>query len=103
MGCIGAGMSRLLNLIYILIISCFFTVNLFSGDSKVKTKRESCTRLLPVKKDGKYGYIDTTGKIVVPPQWDYAQDFQDGIAMVMQGNKQGYIDKTGKYIWGLSE
>lgn len=41
---------------------------------------------------GKFGYIDKTGKLVVNPQFDYASDFADGLALVRIGD-----DKTGKY------
>ena len=35
-----------------------------------------------VKKDGKYGYIDTTGKQVIACQFDYAYGFSDGLECV---------------------
>lgn len=67
----------------------------------------------PVKKlekqlvGGKYGYIDTTGKMVIPP-YIYAGKFSEGLAAVgvggkwfgnlYGGGKLGYIDKTGKMV-----
>jgi hypothetical protein len=58
-------------------------------------------------KTGKVGYIDRTGKVVIPPQFDSADEFVDGIAKVYETPGQseryesafGYIDKRGKYIW----
>ena len=46
----------------------------------------------------KYGYIDKTGKYVIPFEFDYARDFCDGLAAVKKSNKWGYIDKTGKHV-----
>ena len=60
-----------------------------------------------LKHDPKYGFIDKTGKEVIPLQFDEAYSFQDGMATVLkfQGwyegfsiNKIGYIDTTGKLV-----
>jgi len=46
----------------------------------------------------KYGYIDMTGELVIPVQYDYAMDFSEGLAAVyMQKNGGwGFIGKTGE-------
>ena len=41
---------------------------------------------------GKYGYINTKGHVTVPPLYDVAYDFHEGIALVGMNNSQG---KTG--------
>jgi len=60
-----------------------------------------------IKPDDKYGFIDTTGKEVIPLKFDEAMSFQDGMAAVYQYqgraggytySKLGYIDKTGKQV-----
>lgn len=38
--------------------------------------------LYVVKQNNKYGYIDSTGKIMIQPQFDYADDFVEGLAKV---------------------
>ena len=38
--------------------------------------------LAAVKKDGKWGYIDETGKTVIPFEYDYAFPFSEGLAVV---------------------
>lgn len=43
-----------------------------------------------------YGYMDKTGKAVIPYQYNFAQDFTNGIAAVQLGNRWTVIDKTGK-------
>lgn len=54
--------------------------------------------LAVVKKDGKYGFIDRTGKEVIPLIYDDAYGFYDGLAAVEKDGKMGYIDRTGKEI-----
>ncbi|HZX66164.1 MAG TPA: WG repeat-containing protein [Myxococcales bacterium] len=51
--------------------------------------------LFPVHKDGKWGYIDRTGRIVVEPKFDNAERFSEGFAAVVADGRHGYIDKTG--------
>ena len=48
---------------------------------------------------GKYGFIDKTGKVVIPCKWKDVGWFSDGLAIVRDDNeKYGIIDKTGKMI-----
>src|SRR5687768_7621289 len=49
----------------------------------------------PVRLNGKYGYIDSEGKLVVQPQFDNAAEFADGLAPVAVGKSWGYIDRKG--------
>lgn len=46
----------------------------------------------------KFGFIDKTGKTVIEPQFDGAESFSEGLAVVRVGKKSGYIDKTGKIV-----
>ncbi|MBD1839564.1 WG repeat-containing protein [Coleofasciculus sp. FACHB-501] len=47
---------------------------------------------------GKYSYIDTTGKSVSQPQFDWVDSFHSGLARVKMGYKWSFIDNTGKLI-----
>jgi hypothetical protein len=51
-----------------------------------------------VKLNGKWGFIDTAGKEVIPLKYDVAGWFCEGLAMVILNGKYGFIDKTGKYV-----
>ena len=47
----------------------------------------------------KWGFVDETGKVVIPYQWESATYFNEGLAAVMDANdKWGFIDKTGKIV-----
>ena len=54
--------------------------------------------LASVKGEGSYGYIDKSGRFVIAPQFQEAQEFSEGLAWVktFQG-KTGWIDKSGRW------
>lgn len=59
--------------------------------------------LCVVRVDGKYGFIDRTGKMVIPPKFDCAYGFDRGRALVSfgeseSGDNSGIIDRTGRFI-----
>ena len=59
-------------------------------------------------RDGKTGFVDETGKEVIPLKYDFVKPFSEGLAVVAiheplpQGilfpTKYGFVDKTGKEI-----
>ena len=49
--------------------------------------------------DGRWGFIDKTGNLVLPCLWKKALWFSEGLAGVQDDNeKWGFIDKTGKVV-----
>jgi hypothetical protein len=54
--------------------------------------------LTPVKLNNKWGFIDKTGKEVIPIKYDNAGYFSEGLAPVKLNGKCGFIDKTGKEV-----
>jgi hypothetical protein len=48
----------------------------------------------------KYGYINTSGNILINPLFDYVGSFHNGLAQVRLDDKMAYINKKGEYIWG---
>ena len=51
-----------------------------------------------VELNGKYGFIDKTGREVIPCKYDYVWDFEEGLALVKLNEKWGFVDTTGKEI-----
>ena len=53
-------------------------------------------------RNGKFGYIDRNGKIVIPARYTSAEDFSEGLALVRPIDKKsddyGYIDRMGKKV-----
>lgn len=70
-------------------------------------------QLFPMQLNGRTGFINIKGEVVIAPQFDYARRFHNGLALVQingqnvsenkrftdyRGGKYGYIDKTGKFV-----
>ncbi|HVV84612.1 MAG TPA: WG repeat-containing protein [Kofleriaceae bacterium] len=49
-----------------------------------------------------WGYIDATGKVVIPARYDDAGAFADGRTSVVKGKHVGVIDETGKVVVPLA-
>lgn len=54
-----------------------------------------------VDKKGKIGYVDQDGNEVIKCQYESAQPFNDGIAIVTKGGKSGIIDTKGTVLLPL--
>jgi len=50
------------------------------------------------EKNGKYGFVDKTGRIVIQAKYDDAHYFNEGLADVKLGSKWGFIDKSGNNV-----
>lgn len=47
---------------------------------------------------GSYGYIDRRGMEVIPPRYEWAGTFHNGMAQIKSGSKWGYINKAGEEV-----
>lgn len=94
----------------IFFLSCSFLLSSCSSETKLK---KDTSGLFTIKQNGKYGFIDNTGKIVINPQFDQVYGFREGLCAVCIGvactdgnynestyvdRKYGFIDATGKFI-----
>ena len=49
--------------------------------------------------DEQKGLIDTQGRIVVEPRFDWARSSSEGRAMVRRNARSGFVDGTGRFFW----
>jgi hypothetical protein len=61
-------------------------------------------QLLPVFVEGRGGYINESGRMVIPPQFFESHPFSDGLALVRKGNdahltdsRLGYVNPGGEF------
>ena len=55
--------------------------------------------LHPVRQNGLWGYIDEQAAWVIPPQYDSADNFRDGLALAEKDGRLMYIDRSGAVVW----
>lgn len=56
------------------------------------------TQLLIVRVNGKAGFIDRTGSVVIDPKYEDAYDFSEGLAPIKVDGKWGFINESGKMV-----
>lgn len=61
--------------------------------------------LLPVEIEGLFGFINTSGEVIIEPKYAWVADFSEGLAVVKMpsddkefGDRYGYIDSTGRIV-----
>ena len=54
--------------------------------------------LVLVELNDKFGFIDTTGRVIIPFKYASADDFFEGLARVQLNGKCGFIDKAGREV-----
>ena len=75
----------------------------------IRSSSEKGLELLGVAKDGKVGYIDAKGNVVIDFQYkatgrgiDYFYSFSEGLALVIVSSEDAhFIDRTGKVLFEL--
>lgn len=76
----------------------------FTLDKEIELAGLFSQGLAKVKKsDGKWGFIDKTGKVVIDAKYDYVESFSEELALVMKYNDEnikqyGFINKRGEVI-----
>lgn len=53
-----------------------------------------------VKQDGKWGFVDKKGKMIIEPQYEDAHSFSNGFAAVKKEGKWGFINADNKVCIG---
>lgn len=81
--------------IFIVLILSFLS---YGQEKTKKFESQYLINLIPFQQYGKYGYRDTTGKILINPQFDIAEEFSEGLAAIMINRNWGYIDTMGKIV-----
>jgi hypothetical protein len=54
-------------------------------------------------KNGKYGFMDENGKIVIQPKFSECYDFNEGYSFVFTENSYGLINIKGDYVMKIDK
>ncbi len=49
-----------------------------------------------------FGYLDTSGELVIDAQWYNAENFSDGLALVEKGDQKAFINEQGEVVMDVS-
>ncbi len=55
-------------------------------------------KLIAVKKEGKWGFMNVSGEMTIKPIYDRTYNFSNGLAAVKKNGKWGFVNKQGKEI-----
>lgn len=80
----------------LLIMGCLLVGMSGLGLAAQTKNAVSDNALFPYEIDGKYGYINSHGQVVIEPKFEKASYFSEGRAAVSVNGKYGYIDLYGK-------
>jgi hypothetical protein len=83
---------KLTNTIFALIFIAAFSI---SALAQTAAKNSG---LFWVRENGKYGYIDRTGKTVIAPQFENTMGFNEGLAATKLNGKYGFINTKGEWV-----
>lgn len=75
----------------------FEAIKLDAGNTELLEKYDS---LLAVKVDGKWGFADKTGQVVIAARYKNAWNFTDSLYRVASDEGIGIIDATGRMVTG---
>lgn len=75
----------------------------FYGDDPRLEAKDFCCGLARVRLNGKWGFVNCEGEMVIPCVFDYADQFGfiTGMATVQKGENLFMIDTKGKYVYQL--
>lgn len=54
--------------------------------------------LLRFESNDKWGFLNTKGEVVIPPQFDTVSSFYNDLAMATKDKKYGFINKNGEFV-----
>ena len=93
-------MKKLLSILIMFLFTSVKADNYKLALYNVETTEEFHNGLAKIydNSTNKYGYINTSGKIVIKPIFDKAEDFNDGLAVVTTSTGKGLINTNGVFV-----
>jgi hypothetical protein len=97
---VGLRRMKMRKLITFTILSLFLLAGIAGLDHVMAAPQPQTEDMLfPHSADGvSYGYVDVSGEWVIEPQFDFAGDFVEGLAVVEEAGQYGYIDPGGAVV-----
>ncbi len=78
---------------------------LYDENMKLKTSLDcsdidcyTSDKKIAICKDGKWGFVNSSGKVIIEPTYENAKSFSNGLAAVMKDGKWGFINSDGTLV-----
>ena len=81
-----------------ILLGCLVIIGCAGPDRAASVATAAAEPLAAVRVDGKFGYIDKTGELVIPAKYNRAWKFSEGLGKVLLNNKFGFVDKDGTVV-----
>lgn len=81
-----------------LVLLLLFVASLSYSRGDAQKSSSSPSPLFPFLQNGKWGYIDVKGSVVIPPRFDAAGPFLESLAGVKTGGGAGFINEAGDIV-----
>jgi len=83
---------------YVIFLTLLLPSNSFSQPVPTPRNEPDGATLFVVTVNGKYGFMNREGKIVIQPLFDKAYPFTDGLAAILKHDSWGFIDTMGRVV-----
>ena len=83
------------------VLDCNATIGSYCGNERIDSRLEPpiiTTKLILIKLNGLYGFIDNEGKTIIQAIFNKAENFNNGKAKVSKNGIEYYIDENGNEI-----
>ncbi len=60
--------------------------------------REASEGLVAVRAGGRWGFVSTDGRLLIPPRFDDVRPFAQGRAAALEGTRWGYVGRDGEWL-----
>ena len=80
------------------ITMSFFVTHAQDWMNKYNSVYDFSEGLAGVETNDKWGFVNKSGKEVIPCKYDDVYDFSEGLAGVKMNGKWGFVNKSGKEV-----
>jgi len=80
------------------VITLVICLGSFTFLSVGQSPQKEMGSLFPILQNGKWGYINANGDVVIEPQFDSVGEFHEGLAVANLNGKRGYINEARLFV-----
>lgn len=82
----------------VLRITAVFFLSAVAGLCGIAHAQELARTLYPIKLQGKWGYMDKRGSVIIPAKFQHVGEFSEDLASFYNEDGNGYLDAHGEIV-----